>query len=137
MDTQKTAELAKKWHFIALEDFQMAELSLTHNKLLYAAFHLQQSMEKALKGKILYFQNAQPPYLHDLVRLAEMLSPHMNVAQKYVDFFSELNPFYIRARYPEYKNFVSSSLSNFVKRIRRAVQQSIEVVFSFARTQSE
>jgi HEPN domain-containing protein len=111
VDAQKTAELAKKWHSIALEDFQMAELSLANNKLLYAAFHLQQSMEKALKGRLLYFQNAQPPYLHDLVRLAEMLSPYMNIDQKYVDFFSELNPFYIRARYPEYKNFVSTSLN--------------------------
>ncbi len=111
MDTQKTAELAKKWLSIALEDYQMAELSLHNNKLLYAAFHLQQSMEKVLKGKLLYFQNAQPPYLHDLVRLAEMLSPYINISQKYIDFFSELNPFYIRARYPEYKNFVNASLN--------------------------
>ena len=114
MDTHKTVELAKQWHSIALEDFQMAELSLANDKLLYAAFHLQQSMEKTLKGRLLYFQNAQPPYLHDLVRLAEMLSPYMNIGQKYVDFFSELNPFYIRARYPEYKKFVSTSLNREV-----------------------
>jgi HEPN domain-containing protein len=110
VDTKKTAELASKWHTIALEDYQMAEIALANDKLLYTAFHLQQAMEKCLKGKILYFQNAQPPYLHDLVRLAEILSQHIEIQPRFVDFFAELNPFYIRARYPEYKNFVSASL---------------------------
>lgn len=110
MDSEKKSELASKWRSIASEDYQMAEIALANGKLLYAAFHLQQSMEKSLKGKILFFQGTQPPYLHDLVRLAEILAPHFPIDSKIIDFFAELNPFYIRARYPDYKTFIGSSL---------------------------
>lgn len=104
-------ELAKKWLIIAEDDFEMSLIAREKGKLLYAAFHLQQSQEKVLKG-IFVFQNlGQPPYIHDLSRLADALKPAFPIDDRYYAFFASLNPFYVRSRYPEYKAFIEKSLN--------------------------
>jgi HEPN domain-containing protein len=103
-------ELAKKWLAIAEDDFEMSLIALEKSKLLYAAFHLQQCQEKVLKGLHLYHGLGQPPYTHDLSRLAEALKGVFPIEQHFYAFFASLNPFYIRARYPDYRQFVEKSL---------------------------
>ena len=97
--SSKTTELAAKWFEIAQEDFEMAQLSYDKDKMVYSAFHLQQSMEKTLKGLFVFFEKAQPPCVHDLTRLADELQNELMVDLIYRSFFAELNPFYIKARY--------------------------------------
>jgi HEPN domain-containing protein len=109
--TPKTIELASKWLEIARDDFEMAQIAFDKGKLLYSAFHTQQSTEKSLKGLFVLFEKGQPPYIHDLARLAEELENEFAIDLKHKSFSSELNPFYIKARYPDYKRFVSQSLS--------------------------
>ena len=107
----KIAELTSKWLEIAREDFEMATIAFEKEKFLYCAFHLQQSIEKTLKGLFVSLDKGQPPYIHDLVRLADELASDLTIDPKHRAFFSELNPFYIKARYPDYKKFVEQSLS--------------------------
>lgn len=104
-------ELAKKWLQIAEEDFEMSIISLEKKKLLYAAYHLQQSMEKVLKGIFVSKELGQPPYMHDLTRIADAIKNAHPIDEKYYVFFSALNPFYIKARYPDYKEFIEKSLN--------------------------
>ncbi len=105
-------ELAKKWLTIAEEDFEMSIIAKEKNKALYAAFHLQQSQEKVLKGIFVFHGLGQPPYLHDLSRLADAVKPVFPIEERFYVFFASLNPFYIRARYPDYKKFVEKSLDD-------------------------
>jgi HEPN domain-containing protein len=66
-------ELARKWLAIAEDDFEMSVIAMDKRKLLHSAFHLQQSQEKALKGIYVFHALGQPPYTHDLSRLADEL----------------------------------------------------------------
>lgn len=103
-------ELARKWLAIAEEDFEMSLIAREKKKLLYAAFHLQQCQEKVLKGIFVFQGLGQPPYLHDLSRLADAIKPVFPIEDRFYAFFASLNPFYIRARYPDYKKFIEKSL---------------------------
>jgi HEPN domain-containing protein len=104
-------ELARKWLRIAEDDFEMSLIAREKGKLLYAAFHLQQSQEKVLKGIFVFHDLGQPPYVHDLSRLADALKAVFPIEQSYYAFFARLNPFYVRSRYPEYKAFIEKSLN--------------------------
>lgn len=105
-------DLARKWLIIAEEDFEMSLIAREKGKLLYAAFHLQQCQEKILKGIYVFYGLGQPPYLHDLSRLADTLRPVFPIEDRFYAFFASLNPFYIRARYPDYKKFMEKSLDD-------------------------
>ena len=107
---EKKTDLFDKWMKLAHDDYDMAVLASGHKKFLYAAFHLQQSMEKALKGVIILQGDEQPPYTHDLVRLYETIEGS-STDDRLIKFFSGLNPFYIQARYPSYREGVSSTLN--------------------------
>jgi HEPN domain-containing protein len=102
----KNVELAEQWRLISQDDFEMSQIALQKGKRLHAAFCAQQSIEKALKGLHVLHNLGQPPYTHDLVRLAEALAEAKRFSQIELATFSALNPFYIRARYPDYKRML-------------------------------
>jgi HEPN domain-containing protein len=108
----KTVELAEQWRLIAQDDFEMSQIALQKGKRLHAAFCAQQSIEKALKGLYVLHNLGQPPYTHDLVRLAEALAGAINFKETVLATFSALNPFYIRARYPDYKRMLQETLDD-------------------------
>lgn len=62
-----------------------------------------QTIEKGLKAYFVSKYNDQPPYIHNLTRLAEKagLFERMNEDQK--DFYDFLDPLNIEARYPNEK----------------------------------
>ena len=127
MDQTKIPNLVDQWFKIADEDLAVAKLTFAGKKLLHCCFHLQQTVEKSLKGLVLLLEETQPPYLHDLARLGLIVSQHSSVETDFKDLFDELNPFYIRARYPDYKEFVSRELaeadvSDFIARTEEFVK---------------
>jgi HEPN domain-containing protein len=71
----------------------MSKIALQKGKLLHAAVCAQQSIEKALKGLHVLHNLGQPPYTHDLVRLAEALAEAKRFSQIELATFSALNPF--------------------------------------------
>lgn len=89
----------------------MAVFALSQGLWLQAAFHLQQAIEKTLKGYIVLTSENDPPYTHDLVRLADVLVAAYPQAVAMKRYLAELNPYYIRARYPSYKDELRASLS--------------------------
>jgi len=58
-------------------------------------------IEKLLKAIFAYNNSQSPPYIHDLLRLAEKCKLDINEAQK--DILDTLTTFNIRARYDDYK----------------------------------
>lgn len=104
-------ELAKKWLEISGEDLKIAELAFLNGIYSQSMFHLQQSIEKSLKGLIVLLLNTDPPYTHDLVRLLRELKQNISYEDSLEKDFTELNPFYTASRYPSYKINLSKSLS--------------------------
>lgn len=58
-------------------------------------------LEKILKGLVVKIVNEQPPYIHDLVRLAELVK--MDLSAEEFRFLKLVNGFNLKTRYPEDK----------------------------------
>jgi HEPN domain-containing protein len=122
----KEHQLASKWLLIATDDLEMAEIALEKSKLLHAAFCAQQCSEKTLKGIFVCSGLGQPPYTHDLVRLADAIVDVKKFNEQDIFFFSSLNPFYIRARYPDYKKMMQETLNP--KMVQEFIDRAREVL---------
>jgi HEPN domain-containing protein len=104
-------ELGAKWLELAESDLKMAEVAAGHGLLLHSSFHLQQACEKSLKGLHVVLGFGQPPYTHNLSRLAAAIDSKFHVNATDTDFLSQLEPFYVRSRYPDYKKSISEILN--------------------------
>jgi HEPN domain-containing protein len=113
----------EKWISLAKDDLTMAEMALERGLLLQTAFHSQQSIEKKLKGLIILLKKEDPPFSHDLVKLYRILSGESFFDDHLIPAMASLNPFYIGARYPSYKEKISSQLS----------KESVESYLNFAK----
>ena len=107
-------ELFQKWISLARDDLKMAEFALSQSLWLPCAFHVQQCIEKSLKGVIVRSGSEDPPYTHDLTRLLDIAVTSCQVLELYRKTCASINPFYIRARYPNYKEKVSAVLNTEV-----------------------
>jgi HEPN domain-containing protein len=107
-------ELFQKWIALAQDDLKMAEFALSQSLWLPCAFHVQQCIEKSLKGVIVRSGAEDPPYTHDLTRLLDIAVTSCQDLEGYRKAFTSINPFYIRARYPSYKERVSAVLNTEV-----------------------
>ena len=58
-------------------------------------------LEKILKARVVQTIQEQPPYTHDLVRLANLAQTNSNKNE--IEFLKIVNDFNIRTRYPEEK----------------------------------
>jgi HEPN domain-containing protein len=105
-------ELLKKWMDFAQRDLDAAKVLLQKKKYkLMVAFHLQQAVEKTLKAYIIFKLHNQPPYIHNLDKLAREthLTDEMSLENR--ELLTILEPFYIVARYPSYKQELEKELS--------------------------
>lgn len=70
-----------------------------------ACFHLQQMIEKYLKGLLIFYDKSFPR-THDLVKLASLLESFVPEIDKHAQDFALLSPMYIETRYPgDYPEF--------------------------------
>lgn len=98
--------IAKQWIERAEYDLETANAMLKTDRYLYVAFMCQQCLEKILKACIVSIGKT-PPMIHNLLRLAEEAAIILNMTEKQKLFLADLNPFYIKARYGEYKDALS------------------------------
>ena len=98
------------WFNMADYDLKTAQVMLDGRRYLYVGFMCHQVIEKALKGLYLKQQNKIPPYTHNLLTLYADLN--LNLTKEQQDFFTELNPLNIEARYPEMKEYLGKAVSN-------------------------
>ncbi len=112
--------LLKQWKKIAETDLNSAKSLLRDGYLLNSCFHLQQAIEKYLKLFFLWNKKEQPPYIHNLVRIAEIIEIYSDLNEEQKNLLDTLNSYYINTRYPSYKKQLSINLnkkkvSKFVK----------------------
>jgi len=93
-------------------DLQTARAMLETRRLLYVGFMCHQAVEKALKG---CFVTRKPdeelPYIHKLMRLANLCGISSEMEEEQLDFLDILSPLNVGTRYPEEKERLLSSLT--------------------------
>lgn len=94
------------WIERALYDLETGRSLFESRRYLYVAFMCQQCIEKFLKA-YLTASGQTPPLVHNLVRLAERGALQADLSETQRLLFADLNPYYIKARYGEYKDALS------------------------------
>lgn len=103
---------AAHWLDMAEYDLETARAMLVTKRYLYVAFMCHQTIEKALKAVIAQTDgNAEPPKVHNLVRLAELSNLSELLSPPRKKFISILSPMNIEARYTAYKDEIAAGLS--------------------------
>ena len=102
------------WIKMADYDYTVAQDLQRAKHWLYVAFMCHQVLEKTLKAYWVSTQPNDPPYVHNLARLAEGcgLNKQMNEEQNL--FIETMTPMNIEVRYPDYKSLLASSLNQAV-----------------------
>lgn len=109
------------WLELADYDLETAKAMLKSKRFLYVGYMCNQVIEKMLKAYYVKTKNAQPPYTHKLIRLAEGSNLYKLFSDEQKDFLDIISPLNIEARYPTQKQDLLESLSkercvNIIKR---------------------
>ena len=107
-------EKVKYWIELSDEDFRVAEGLLKLRHFLYVAFMCHQCIEKIFKAAYEYRNNDTPPFIHDLMLLANKAGIFEMLNDGQMDFIERLSPLNIKARYPDYKRELAKEMSETV-----------------------
>jgi len=112
----------KDWFRIGAKDFARVQRCLNANDLEDAAFHLQQSLEKYLKGFLL-FRNWRLQRHHNVIELPKEAVKHVPELAEFRELCQEVSQYYTLERYPL---FVDLHLDT--KELRAAIAKSKEMI---------
>lgn len=101
MVVDKEQKIIQYWSIASKQDFETAIILFKNKKYHHALFFCHLSIEKILKALIIKSTREAPPFLHDLVRLAEKAG--INLSVKVKNELVEIGTFNIEARYDDYK----------------------------------
>ena len=107
-------EKVKYWIDLADRDIITADYLSKGGHNLYAGYMCHQAVEKILKGYFTKLKEDTPPFIHNLIDLAQITELFDLMSERQKDFIRTLNPLNIEARYPEYKRKVEQMLTNEV-----------------------
>lgn len=102
-------ERSRSWKQQAEYDFKTAEAMLKSKRYVYVGFMCQQALEKLLKAIYVSKKKEEPPYTHNLRRLADELA--LDCPSEMSRFFDTLMAYDIVGRYPSYKENVAKRLT--------------------------
>ncbi|MDA8426756.1 MAG: HEPN domain-containing protein [Treponema sp.] len=102
---------AAYWMEMADYDLDTAKAMYRTERYLYVGFMAHQAIEKALKSYHWRAARKEPPYSHDLWKIAKSASAEIEADESMVDLFDELQPLNIEARYPKDKEALMRSLN--------------------------
>lgn len=90
----------QNWLELANRDLAFAkEIYQNSNFKSYAPHYCHQAVEKLLKAIIVVLTNDNPPYIHNLIRLANLTK--LDLLDEHKTILASLNPHYIGTKYPE------------------------------------
>jgi HEPN domain-containing protein len=101
-------EKAEHWLDIAEYDLETAVAIQNSGRYLYTVFMCQQALEKLLKAIHIQQKGEEAPRTHNLVHLLELLT--LPKKPEYLEIMAQLNAYYIKGRYPVYKQKLSQML---------------------------
>lgn len=111
LDAEKIERQVRYWLDLADYDMATARTMLTGGHYLYVGFMCHQVVEKGLKGLYVLAARATPPYIHALVKLAQLARVYDELPPEAQALLDVLEPLNIEARYPSQKNAVLQSLT--------------------------
>lgn len=111
------------WEEYAQYDLDTASIMFDTGRYLYSVFMCQQAIEKIVKGIYLLYTSEEPLKTHNIAIIFNNLCDREEFSKniydgdfnrrkdEYVPVFVRLLAFYISARYPSYKEKLTSSLT--------------------------
>src|SRR4030067_793762 len=103
-------EKIQYWLEIALDDLDSAKIMLKKKKYLQSGFYCHQAVEKAVKGYFWFHAKDEPPYTHNLLKLADAAGLNDILNDEWRKHIDLLMPFNIEARYPDEKREILKTL---------------------------
>lgn len=107
-------EKVKYWIDLSDEDFRVATDLLKLKHFLHVGFMCHQCIEKIFKAAYEYQINDTPPFVHDLLLIANRAGIFNALDDEQIDFIERLSPLNIRARYPDYRKELAKELTKTV-----------------------
>ncbi|MBI5874933.1 MAG: HEPN domain-containing protein [Deltaproteobacteria bacterium] len=89
------------WVESAAHDLEVAETLFKNQKYDWCLFVGHLVLEKILKAFYVRDRKEAPPWIHNLVRLAE--NTKLSLTEGQLLFLADINDFNIESRYPDYK----------------------------------
>jgi len=99
MPVEEESTYPADWLRIAADDLRRVPRRLEEDDIADAAFHLQQALEKYLKGFLLS-RGWKLERIHDLRALLEEAARHEPSLKKFRRLCAEVTAYYIQERYP-------------------------------------
>ena len=96
-----TDKMIKYWLDSSDEDFETMITLFENKRYSWSLFIGHLMIEKLLKSLYVKLNNDYPPYIHNLLRLAEKCNLELNDGQRF--FLTTVTAFNINARYDDYK----------------------------------
>jgi HEPN domain-containing protein len=96
-----TDKIIQFWIESSDEDYETMITLYDNKRLSWSMFLGHLMIEKLLKALYVKLNNDNPPYIHNLLRLAEKCNLSLNSEQQM--FFATVSAFNINARYDDYK----------------------------------
>jgi len=116
-------KLAQEWMERGKKDLEDAEFLLMNNRALEnVAFHIQQALEKYLKGFLIY-KGWKLEKIHDLRKLLAEAIPIDKKFEEFIDPLKKITEYYVDSRYP-----VGYPLEYTRKEIRDSLHQAKSLV---------
>lgn len=117
-------KIVAHWVERAEYDLETAKVMLDTARYLYVAYMCQQAVEKLLKA-IIAQQGKENLPIHNLNRLAEVAGIRNDLDAEQFNFLAELTPYYIEARYGDYKESLAESIN--AERAREVYDRTQEI----------
>ena len=96
-----TDKMTKFWLDSSEEDFKTMITLFENKRYSWSLFIGHLMIEKLLKSLYVKLKNDYPPYIHNLLRLAEKCNLELNEEQRFI--LTTVTAFNINARYDDYK----------------------------------
>jgi HEPN domain-containing protein len=105
----KEDKVVHNWTERASYDLETARIMVEVERHLYVGFFCQQAIEKLLKARIAQL-GAEPPYIHNLIRLTEIAGILDDLGEYRKDLLGELTIHAVQSRYGDFEAGISEAL---------------------------
>jgi HEPN domain-containing protein len=99
----KLKDIEHFWLNGSEEDFDTAQLLFEKGKYVNSMFFIHLSIEKLLKALLVNKNGKEPPFSHNLVKLASLVH-HLELNIETQNLLADITSFNISSRYDDYKN---------------------------------
>ena len=95
-------KVVHNWIERASYDLETSKIMVEVERYLYVGFFCQQAIEKLLKARIAQL-GTEPPYIHNLARLAEIAGIFDDLGEYRKDLLGELTIHAVQSRYGDFE----------------------------------